>query len=66
MNKANIKSLWKNKGSKLDLNNDRGIFLLNIIKMIKDKMILNDIKPIVEENMSDSQVGSRSEIIYLW
>ena len=47
MNQANITSLWKNKGSKSDLNNDRGIFLLNLIRMIKDKMILNDIKPII-------------------
>ena len=52
-------SAWKNKGERSNLNNDRGIFLLTIIRMIKDKMILNDIGDDVDENMSDSQVGTR-------
>ena len=61
MDLANIKSLYKNKGEKTDLNNDRGIFLLSLLRMIKDKMILNDISPDIEDNMSDSQVGTRKD-----
>ena len=61
MNLADIKSLWKNNGDRSDLNNDRGIFILNFIRMIKDKMIQNDIYEKVDESMSDSQVGSRKQ-----
>ena len=56
---ANITSLWKRKGAKDDIDNERGIFILNVLRMIKDRLIHNDIKKVVE--MSDSQVGARSE-----
>ena len=57
MNLANITSFWKGKGAKDDIENERGIFILNVIRMIKDRMIHNDIKKQVQ--MSDSQVGGR-------
>ena len=59
MSLANITSFWKRKGSKDDIENERGIFILNIIRMIKDKLIHNDIKKVLI--MSDSQVGAREE-----
>ena len=59
MNLANITSFWKRKGAKDDIENERGIFILNVIRMIKDRMIHNDIKKRVE--MSDSQVGGREQ-----
>ena len=59
MSLANITSFWKRKGSKDDIDNERGIFILNIIRMIKDKLIHNDIKKVLI--MSDSQVGAREE-----
>ena len=59
MSLANITSFWKGKGSKHDIDYERGIFILIVIRMIKDKMIFNDIKDPVE--ISDSQVGGRSE-----
>ena len=59
MSLANITSFWKGKGSRHDIEYERGIFILMVIRMIKDKMIFNDIKDRVE--ISDSQVGGRSE-----
>lgn len=40
-----------------DLNNDHGIFILNILRMIKYKMIYNNIKEDIDRQLSDSQVG---------
>ena len=56
---VNIFSIHKNKGSKMLLENDRGLFISNVIRMIKDRLIYNDIKDILDKNMSDSQVGAR-------
>ena len=56
---ANITSLYKGKGDKLDLNNDRGIFLVTVFRSILMKMIYNDKYDIVDQNMSDSNVGAR-------
>ena len=47
------------KGAKDEIENERGIFFLNILRMIKDRLIHNDVKEVVK--MSDSQVGSREE-----
>ena len=56
---ANITSIFKKKGSKLDLNNDRGVFTVTCLRGIVDKLIYNDCYDIIEENMSDSNVGGR-------
>ena len=56
---SNITSMYKGKGSRNSLENDRGIFILVILRMIKEKLIYSDISEIVNENMSDSQVGAR-------
>ena len=56
---SNIHSFHKNKGSKLDLNNDRGVFLVVKLRSILDKLVYNDIYDIVESNMSDSNIGAR-------
>ena len=59
MNKCNIFSLYKGKGDKASLENDRGIFIMSIIRMIRDKLNYNDMTETIEDNMSDSQIGSR-------
>ena len=61
MQQANITSLWKRKGDKLDLDNDRGIFNVPKIRSILDKLIYNDIYPIIDLNMSSSNIGARKE-----
>ena len=40
--RENITTLYKNKGSRLDMNNDRGIFILTALKKILDKLIYLD------------------------
>ena len=40
--KQNITSIFKNKGSRLDLKNDRGIFILTSLRKILDKLLYFD------------------------
>ena len=56
---ANITSLYKNKGEKSDLNSDRGIFNVVKIRSILDRLIYNQKYPIIESNMSCSNIGAR-------
>ena len=56
---VNILGIYKGKGSKMDLKNDRGIFLVNTLKGILMKMVWNDVYIILDSNMSDSNIGGR-------
>ena len=56
---ANITSLYKNKGERSDLNNDRGIFGLVKLRQILDKLIMNDSYDRIDAKMSDSNCGAR-------
>ena len=49
-----ITSIYKKKGSKNDLNNDRGIFKLSVLRTILDKLIYFDKIEEIDQNMSDS------------
>ena len=59
MRLASVTSIYKNKGSRFDLKNDRGIFVLTIFRKILDRLIYNDKYPSIEEKMSDSNIGAR-------
>ena len=56
---ADITSLYKRKGERNDLNNDRGIF--NVVKIcsLMDKLVYNDKKKIIDSNISSSNIGGR-------
>ena len=56
---SNITSIYKNKGSKSDLNNDRGIFIISVFKKVLDKLTYNEFYETIDSNMSDSNIGSR-------
>jgi hypothetical protein len=56
---CNITSIYKNKGSRKEFDNYRGIFRVTILRSILDKLIYNDEYPIIDENISDSNVGAR-------
>ena len=55
------KKCWSHKIYILinDLNNDRGIFNVATVRSIIDKLVYGDIYDIVDNNMSDSNVGGR-------
>ena len=61
MTLSNISSIYKNKGSRMDLENDRGIFILTTMKKILDKLIYNDNYNDIDKNMSDSNIGGRKK-----
>ena len=56
---ANITSLYKGKGDRLDITNERGIFIVSIFRSILMKLIYNEKYEVIESNMSDSNVGAR-------
>ena len=56
---SNISSIWKKKGEKSDLDNDRGIFCVNKIRSILDKLIYNDVYERIDNSMSCSNNGGR-------
>ena len=58
---SNITSIYKMKGSRLLLDLERGIFSVVKIRSIIDKLLYQDIYPIIDSNMSDSNVGARKQ-----
>ena len=56
---ADVTTIYKGKGEKSDLNNDRGIFIVTIFHSLMMKLIYKDIYEIIDASMSDSQIGSR-------
>ena len=58
MSLSNITTIFK-KGSRFNLNNDRGIFILTVLKKILDKLIYGDNYKDLDANMSDSNIGAR-------
>ena len=55
----NITSLYKGKGDRLDLSNERGIFVVSIFRGILMKLIYNEKYEIIDSNMSYSNLGAR-------
>ena len=59
MTLSNITSIYKNKGSRLSLENDRGIFIQTTLRKILDKLIYIDNIEDIDRNMSESNIGAR-------
>ena len=59
MKVADISAIYKGKGSKNDLNNERGIFIVSTFRAILMKLLYNDKIGTIENHMSTSQVGGR-------
>ena len=57
--KADVATIYKGKGDKFDLENDRGIFLVTTFRSILMGLVYKDKYSLIDSNMSDSQVGSR-------
>ena len=56
---TNIATIYKGKGEKCDLKNERGIFLVTVFRSILMKLIYSDSYKDIDTSMSDSQVGGR-------
>ena len=56
---ADVVTIYKGKGEKCDLKNDRGIFLVTIFRSILMRLIYLDKSKLLDHSMSDSQVGGR-------
>ena len=56
MNYANIITVPK-KGSRLRLENERGIFRVSVVRYILMRLIYNQKYPIIDRNMSDCHMG---------
>ena len=50
---------YKLKGNKSDFNSYRGIFRVPIFRTILDRLIYNDQYEVIDEALSDSNVGAR-------
>ena len=59
MQLADITSIYKNKGSRQDLKNDRGIFILPVLRKILDKLVYQEKYQDLDSSMSDSNIGAR-------
>ena len=56
---TDITRIYKNKGSKLDLDNDKGMFSVTWLRSMVNKLAYNVVYDVVDSNMSDSNVGGR-------
>ena len=50
---TDITSIYKNKGEKSDLDNDRGIFGVSKVRSIIDKLVYNDTYDEIDDSMSE-------------
>ena len=58
---CNITSIHKHKGSHKDFNNYRGVFRVTVLQSILDRLIYNDSYHIIDENITDGNVGARKQ-----
>ena len=56
---ADFETIYKGKGEKSNLENDRGIFLVTVFRSILMRLIYADKYEEIDLSMSDSQIGGR-------
>ena len=56
-----ITSLYKNKGVRSDISNERGIFNLPKVRSLLDKLLYSEVYESIDQNMSFSNCGGRKE-----
>ena len=56
---ANITTIYKRKGSRQEMDNDRGIFVVSVLRMILDSIIYQEKYPLVDSRMSDLNIVAR-------
>jgi hypothetical protein len=55
---ANITTIYKRKGSRQEMDNDRGIFVVSVLRMVLDSLIYKEKYPLIDTEMSDSNIGA--------
>ena len=61
MNDADITSILKQKSSREEMSNQRGIFGITIWKKILDYLLYNDYYNAIDSTMTDSNIGGRKK-----
>ena len=61
MEMADICTIYKNKGSCLEMKNEHGIFILPILRKILDKLTYQDKYDGIADGMSDSNIGAQKK-----
>ena len=67
--KVDVATIYKSKGEKYDLMNNRSIFLVTIFRCILMKLMYFDKYGAIDSSMGDSQVGERkgeNVINHIW
>ena len=59
LQKMSVTSIWKRKGSRSSIKNERGIFNLSKVRSIIDKLLYQDIYDTIDSNLSCSNAGGR-------
>ena len=59
MTLTDITSIYKQKGEKSNLENDRGLFGASKVRSIIEKLVIQDSYENIDDFMSDSNVGGR-------
>ena len=59
MQTTNICAIYKGRGDRSSLESDRGIFLITIFRTILMKMVYKKKYSIIEQSLSDSNIGAR-------
>ena len=54
-----IKSIYKNRGERTKMKNQRGIFLTNIVSKVFERVLLNRNREKIDEATSEFQCGGR-------
>ena len=57
--RQNITTIFKNKGSQLEMNNEMGIYVLSTLKKILDELTYFDKFEKIDSNMSNSNIAVR-------
>lgn len=58
---CNITLLYKNKGSRKDLMQYRGVFRVTVLRSILDRLMYNDLYETIDHSLTDGNVGARKE-----
>ena len=54
-----ITRIWKHKGSRHQLSNERGLFCLSKVRSCLDKLLYNDVYDDIDSNLSSCNAGGR-------